>query len=496
MSMKLRYFAFAVLFSACAVGPDYKRPDMEVPADFSARLSLRNGSAGAPEAQKPDYCRWWENFNDPVLNELITFAIQENLDSKLAEARVREARALLTASYSLLSPDLDTSASATRSKTSKNANSSNQSQVVDTETGETNVTSSRSGIDRNLYQAGFDAAWEIDIWGGERRRIEQVRDVYEAQVEVQRDVLVTLLSEVAQNYVMLRGIQHQLQIVHRNVQAERETLELQRMRLDAGITNDLTVAQAETQLANTAAQSPTLNTQMHQAIHRLSVLLNLEPGALEAKLTVPAELPLGPTAVPPGLPSDLILRRPDVRTAERQLAAATANIGVATADLFPKLSLTGTLGLRSEELSSFTEHDSVYYSIGSIVSWPILQLRPIYYNIQIQNIRQEQALLAYRQAVLQSLEEVDNALIALDREKDRNALLAQAVQSSRRALSLAKELNEAGIEDFLNVLTAQLAVFQAEDQLARSDQALLTNVIALYKALGGGWETEIPVSNG
>ncbi len=485
--MKLRHILWLLIFSSCAVGPDYERPELPLPQRYSALSDIAESPGGAADNETQDYRRWWETFRDPVLNELIDEALQSNLDFRLAEARVREARALYSATFSLLFPDLDTVASAERSKSSRNANFNPSSNVQGD-----GDTASSSGRDRNLFQAGFDAAWELDIFGVNLRQIEAAQYRYESQQEAQRAVLITLLSEVARSYIAVRGIQNQLAIVRRNVEAEKETVDLEKMKLKAGITNDLTVAQAESQLASTAAQAPLLDASLHQSVYRLSILLGQPPGVLQEKLSAPATLPRATGMVPAGFPADLILRRPDVRQAERALAAATANIGVATAELFPKVNLTGTIGLRSEKSNSLQEKNSVYYSVGSVLSWPIFEIRPILLNISIQNLRLEQALILYRQAVLSSLEEVENALIAHDREKARNEMLARSVEASRRAYELAKQLNDAGVVDFLNVLTAQATLHLAEDQLARSDQTLSTTVIALYKALGGGWEDVVP----
>ena len=304
--------------------------------------------------------------------------------------------------------------------------------------------------------------------------------------------MVTLLSEVAQNYIMLRGFQHELAIVQNNARAQQDTLNLQQQKLQAGIATQLNVAQVTAQVATTRSQIPTLEIQIQQSIHRLGVLLNRDPEALEADLMPQGPLPVGPLQIPPGLPSELLLRRPDVRQAEREFAAATANIGVATADLFPKFSLTGSLGLESLQLKSFANSASAFWSVGPTVSWRIFDAGQIWANIHVQNARQQEALIQYQQAVLQSLANVDDALTAYNREQARRQTLREAVAANRQSVDLATQLNNAGVVDFLNVLSAQLALYQSEDALAQSDQAVSTDLIALYKALGGGWEVTDP----
>ena len=341
----------------------------------------------------------------------------------------------------------------------------------------------------NFYQVGFDAGWEIDVFGGTRRAIESAEYTLESQVEARRAAMVTLLAEVARNYVTLRGLQHELFIVQGNIQTQQDTESLTRAKFQAGIATDLEVAQSEALLASTESEIPTLQTQIQQAIHRLSVLVNQPPDALESDLAIAAPLPPVPAAVPAGLPSDLIRRRPDVRQSERLLGAANANIGVAVADLFPKFNLTGSLGLESLNLKTLANSASEFWSFGPSITWKIFSAGQVQANIRVQTARQEEAFIQYRQSVLNSLADVEDALVAYNQEQARQKSLQRAVDANRRARDLAKQLNTAGVVDFLNVLTAEQSLFQSEDQLAQSDQTVSTNLIALYKALGGGWET-------
>jgi NodT family efflux transporter outer membrane factor (OMF) lipoprotein len=461
--------ASALAFVAgCAVGPDYHPPKMDAPAAFSAAPAQ---TAVQSPAAPPDLARWWETFHDPVLNQLIKLAVATNLDVRLAEARVREARAEWQANRAALFPTVDAKGSFTRSRTPAGI-----------------IGTTLPGT-ANFFQAGFDAGWEIDVFGGTRRSVESARYGLEAQVEARRAAMITLLGDVAQNYTALRGYQEQLTIVRTNLWAQQDTLRLQQSKLQAGIATDLDVANAEAQASSTESLVPTLETQVRQTIHQLSVLLDREPAALVEQLEPVMPLPQGPPSIPPGLPSELLRRRPDVRQAERQLAVATANIGVATADLYPKFNLTGAGGLESLSLRSFANASSRFWSFGPTVTWRIFAAGEIRANIRVQDARQEEAFILYRQAVLHSLQDVENALVAYNREQVRRQSLRTAAESSRRAASLAVRLNNAGVVDFLNVLTAQQTLYQSQLQLAQSDQAIATDLVALYKALGGGWES-------
>lgn len=488
--------AIVILISGCSVGPDYVTPELEVPAEFHAQQS-----GNVASATPIDLTRWWETFDDPVLNRLVDEAAASNLDVALAKARVREARALLTLSRSGFFPNPNVEGKYTRSRPSKNARSTStnvggsgsDSDLGDAGSGSGSGGSSTSinspGQTTSLYEVGFDATWEIDIFGGTRREVEAAYDTYEAQIEAKRSAMVTLLAEVAGNYVALRGSQKRFAITERNVAAQKETLDLQHMRLDAGLANDLTVAQAQAQYETTSAQLPSLEVPIYQAIHRLSILLGKDPAALFDELSHTQPLPTSSVKIPAGLPSELLQRRPDIRQAERELAAATANIGVATADLFPKLELTGAIGLRSQISSSLFEGASRYWSAGPSLTWNVLNWFAILANIEVKNARQEQALINYKKVVLGSFEEVENALVSVSREQARRARLRESVIASTKALSLAQDLNKAGIVDFLNVLNAQQSVFDSEDRLVQSEQAATLNIVSLYKALGGGWET-------
>jgi NodT family efflux transporter outer membrane factor (OMF) lipoprotein len=302
-------------------------------------------------------------------------------------------------------------------------------------------------------------------------------------------VLVTLAAEVALDYLDLRGLQRRIAIAERNLAAQRHTADLTRQRQQiGGLASGLDVAQAQSLVATTEAQIPALEASARQTIYALGVLLGREPAALLEELSAEAPVPTTPPEVPVGLPSDLLRRRPDIRRADAQLHAATARVGVATADLFPKFSLTGSLGLQGEKASSLVNWNNHFWSVGPSVSWPLFDAGRIRSNIEVQNALQEQALLAYRRTILTALADVENALVAYAKEQQRRATLEDAVAADRRSVDLSQRLYAAGATDFLNVLTAQRSLLASEDALVESDLTVATDLVALYKALGGGWE--------
>jgi NodT family efflux transporter outer membrane factor (OMF) lipoprotein len=301
-------------------------------------------------------------------------------------------------------------------------------------------------------------------------------------------VMITLLGEVATDYVTLRGLQRQVAITHENISTQQQTMGLIESQNRAGLVADLDVTQQRAQLLTTQAELPDLEAQIHQTIHQLSILLALEPGALEEELETPAPIPLGPYHVPPGLPSELLRRRPDIRQAERNLASASAEIGVATADMFPKVSLTGSLGYESSQFHQLFDIYSRYFSIGPSVSWPIFDGGAILSNIEVQNALERQAFFTYESTVLTGLQEVDDALIAYSKEQDRRAELDEAVKADQRSVEMTQDLYKNGLDTFLDVLTAQNTLLAGEQQLTLSQQSVSTDLVALYKALGGGWE--------
>jgi len=460
----LAALACAVLLAGCAVGPDYKPPQTPTPKAWATQ-------AAGPESPTPaSLAQWWTAFGDPVLTSLVERAVQSNLDVKLAASRVRQARAARGVAASAFGPGLNASAAYSRNQ---------------------NGTASSA----NTYQAGFDAAWELDLFGATRRSVEAADAEITAAVENQRDALVTLAAEVARNYVELRASQQQLAIAQRNLKTQQRTLELTRQRFESGFVSGLDVADATAQVAATLAEIPQIESAARQSVYAISVLLGQPPAALLEELSAAADIPSAPPGVPAGLPSDLLRRRPDIRSAEASLHAATAQIGVATADLFPKLTLSGALGWQSDDTHSLFRESSRSWSIGPSISWPIFQSGRILSNIEVQKALQEQSFISYQQTVLNALQEVENALIASSKEQERRKALIEAAAASQKSLDLATQLYSQGQTDFLNVLVSQRSLFSAEQALVQNTKNISTNLVALYKALGGGWsETPQPVA--
>jgi outer membrane protein, multidrug efflux system len=457
------------LLTGCAVGPDYHPPKASASAQPWAS-PLAGGETNGPA----DLATWWQNFGDTNLDSLVTMAVQSNLTLRVAQAHVLEARAERDVSSGSLWPSVGTSGSYSRNRYGFN-----------------NFPPLPPGtpLDYNLYNAGFDATWEIDIFGGTRRTIEAANAEMGAAVFSQRDVLVSLLAEVARNYIAARGYQQRLAITLQNIQVQQNILNLTSNRFEVGLSSDLDVQQATALLAATEAEVPSLKTGFDQSVHHLAVLLGQPPGALMNEMSVEKPIPLTPPAVPVGLPSDLLQRRPDVQKSESELAAATARIGAAKADLFPKFSLTGFAGVESISTGNLFDYASRYWSAGPTVQWEIFQAGSIRANVRVQNARQEQALDTYQQTVLVALEDVENAITAYAREQTRRESLSQSVQADEQALELSTQLYNSGLADFLGALDSERSLYAAQDALVQSDQTVSLNLVQLYKALGGGWET-------
>jgi len=469
---------FLWIGAGCAVGPDFRPPAAEVPAAWSGAAPEPSAQISAVLDAPAEVARWWRSFNDPGLNSLVDRGLQANLDLRLATARTRQARAARAVGAAALWPTVDGSTVYSRSGTGNSA--------AKTGSRGTSIGSSASATD--LFQVGLDAAWELDLFGGNRRSVEALDADLQAAVEDRRAVMVSLVSEGGLNYLTLRGLQQQIVIAEGNLASQKKTVDITRTRFETGFVSGLDVANASAQAASTASRIPVLDSAAREAIHTLSVLLGAEPNALLDELQIAAPIAPVPPAVPVGLPSELLRRRPDIRRAEAQIHAATARIGVATADLFPKFSLTGSVNFAGDTLSSAANWNSRAWSLGPGVQWRIFDAGRIRWNIEVRNALQEQAVLTYQQTVLTALKEVETALVAFAREQEHRMLLEEAVRQNSKAVQLAMQLYTAGQTDFLNVLSAQGALFTSEDALVQSTRALSVDLLALYKALGGGWE--------
>lgn len=454
----------ALAISAChPVGPDYAKPKIPPPPKWNAGMSegLR-----ATEASDATLARWWTTLRDPTLNRLIDRAIDGNLDLRRATAVVREARARRGIANADRFPTITASGLAAGQR-----------------------GSDRMGRAANvgLFTAGFDAGWEVDVFGRVRRSIEAANASLQATGELLRDTLVSLLGEVAVNYVEVRQLQTRLAIAEDNLKLQEDTYKLAVSRFQAGLTTRLDVDQAGYNVADTRSRIPALRSQLTQAKNRLDVLVGENPGRLSELLRKPGPIPVGPPEVAVGVPADMLRRRPDIRRAERILAARTAAVGIAVAAKYPRFSLSGALGYGTLTKGQPLSLGNIVASLGGSALFTVLDGGRIRQNIEVQDAVAEQALIDYESSILLALEEVENALTAYAQEQVRRRSLLDAAAAAGRAVNLVRSRYAAGLVDFQRVLDSERALLSFQDQVAVSDGAVTTDLIRLYKALGGGW---------
>jgi multidrug efflux system outer membrane protein len=460
----------ALLLAGCiTVGPDYEQPETETPDAWHAAAveGLIEGEAALRT--------WWQLFEDPKLTDLIGRATEANLELELALWRVEEARALRGVAAGPRVPQVDFSGESSRSQPS--------------DSGALRDLAPAEGFDAaNLHDYSIGAGWELDLWGRIRRSIESADAAVEASGEDYRDVLVSLLAEVALSYTDVRSYQERIRLANANVETQQNTLGLTRDRFAVGLVSALDVAQAESNLANTESLIPVLETNLQLALNRIAVLLGLPPGAVHAELEQAEPVPAEPPEVTVGVPADLLRQRPDVRRAERQLASQTARIGVATADLYPTFSLGGFIGVQAVDGSDLLSGDAVTWGVGLPIRWNLFAGGRIRSQIRVEEARTEQALLAYERTVLAALEEAEGAMVAFEQELVRRSKLSQSVDATERSLDLVMTQYRAGLTDFQNVLDTQRSLLNRQDELAASRGQVVKNLIGLYRALGGGWD--------
>jgi NodT family efflux transporter outer membrane factor (OMF) lipoprotein len=478
----------------CTVGPDFKRPAWSSPASW---FGGRKEAPSIPVAEPVDPS-WWTLFRDPVLTRLERRVAGENLDIKVAGIRLAESRAQLGVTRASQFPTLNGNASYVREQASNNGvftliPSAASTQAANGASGNTTGAVPGAGIAPfDIWQGGFDASWEVDLWGRVRRAVESGSASAEAANEAKRAVLLSSLSEVARDYIQLRGAQAQLGIARENVSTARQSLTLTQQRAAGGVTTDLDVANASAQLRTTLAQIPSLEQQEAVLINALSLLLGQPPNGLREELATRKPVPPVPPRVPVGLPSELARRRPDIRQAEAQLHAATADIGVAHANFYPTLTLGGSFGLQALQLKHAFDLNSNQYSVGPNLTIPIFEGGHLRSTLQLREAQQQEAAVNFQKTVLQAWHDVDNALTAYRAEQTRRDELIGAVAENRRALMLAQSRYTQGVADFLTVLDAERSLLATQEQLAESTTTVSSNLVALYKALGGGWETDMP----
>jgi len=466
----------------CKVGPDYVPPEVGPLSKFERRPpdTASIGSTSTLDPNVSQMTQWWTTLQDPLLNDLVRRAAASNIDLKIAESRLREARARLTMVSGNRAPQVGFTSEYSREQLSHTAYPTGP------------LAGGESGIPLrwNLYDFGFDASWELDVFGGLKRSVEAAQADMGAMIEDRRDVLVSTAAEIARNYVELRGLQHEYQIAQRNLAVQQQTLELIMDQKNKGTATQLDVDRAAAQVSATKAEMPTLQERQWQSMHRLAVLLGTGPEDLVEELSPAAPIPVPPQHIGIGLPSDLLRRRPDIRRAERQLAASTARLGVAAADLFPRFSLTGSAGLQSSNTNNLLEGDSNRYFFGPSLNLPIFNGGQLHAMVKVRTEQQEQCLMQYQQTVLTALREVEDAIVAFRLEQQRRQFLQETVSSNQEAEELAQQLYRNGLTDYLTVLDAQRSLYKSQEMLAVSEKKVTINLVVLYKALGGGWEPE------
>lgn len=454
-----------LLLGGCSgVGPDYVPPRMEMPAAWQELPDP------ALVPNPADNRHWWRVFDDSLLNRLIAMAETGNLDVRLAVSRIRESRAALGGARGSWWPEANAEGSAIRQRGSENGLNGN------------------GGTTETLYGAGLDASWEIDLFGRIRRSVEAAEAEYQASREDAGDVLISMYAEVARTYLQIRTFQARLAAAEGNIESQRQVLKLTRSRFDNGLATGLDVAQAEQVLAASQAEVPPLRVGLSQSVYSLGILLAKPPGTLYKELILPAPIPVPPSQVAVGMPADLLRRRPDIRRAERQLAAQTARIGVATADLYPQLSLSGTFAFEAIDAGDLFQGASRAFGFGPTLRWLLFDGGRVRARIAGEDARTEQALLAYEQSVLNALNEAESAMSQYTNQRNRLTALERSVQAAQRSLHLATRLYRDGLVDFQNVLDAQRALFDNENLLAEARGNTSIYLVQLYKTLGGGWD--------
>lgn len=477
------------LLAGCAVGPDYRAPQADAPAQWRTTQTVSASTPATLADSHADLQQWWTRLNDPLLDALVNEAVAGNLDVATATARVREARAVLRQAGGALYPSLNATGGFTRSGVGSSA--------VTTGGSTTSTTTSTLGASgpTNLFQAGFDASWEIDIFGANRRALEAARDSYDAAQWDRRTTLLTLIGDVTTRYVQARGYQARLALARETAASQQETARLTRVRYTAGATSGLDAANASGEAQSTLATIPALEADYAQTVHSLSVLTGRTPEALIERMDAPANLatnaapPVPAPALPVarGMPADTLLARPDVRAAERRYAQYTARVGQAEAARYPRVTLTGSLSTSGTQFGDLARHSSIGWSIGPSVTIPLFDAGRLKAAVDIADAQREQYLIAYRSAVLTALTDVENASVSLARETERTQNLQLSANAYGEAAKLAHARYESGSTGFLEVLTADRSLYSSQDTLIQSRVSVTTDYIALNKALGGGW---------
>jgi NodT family efflux transporter outer membrane factor (OMF) lipoprotein len=474
----------SAVLAACSVGPDFVQPDPHLPeVSFSGDKGQPIAAARLPAPTDPT---WWKLFRDPVLTGLEQRVAAANLDVRTATIRLAESRFQRGVAAAAQFPSINGDAKYTRELYSQNGLLSLLNGLLGP-----SATSFNPGA-LNEYNVGFDASWELDLWGKVRRQVESADAQVDQAADQRRDALVSSLAELARDYMQLRGAQVQIKIANDNLKVDRDVLQLVQERQQRGLQNGLDVENAAGQVEAVRAQIPQLQQQESEYINALSLLLDQPPGALRTELGSRTTARTGPPRIPLGIPSELARRRPDIRAAEDQLHAATATIGVAVGDFYPSVTLNGTVGFDSLDIKNLFKASSLQYMVGPSVTLPIFQGGRLRSTLELREAQQQEAAITYRKTVLQAWHDVVNALVAHRLETNRRARLRAQTDHARAALGLARDRYNDGVIEFVTVLDAERTLLQAEQQYATSTTNVALDLVQLFKALGGGWETEFP----
>jgi len=479
--------ASVLALQACAVGPNYHTPKVSTPAAYS-ELATGQEPLSQPVASEADLSQWWTQFNDPTLNDLITKALAQNLNLKVATTRLRQARESVVVAASADIPHL--SSSATVARLNDNSKSFLLNDIVGADAGGTGGTISTPSH-LNLFAANLDASWEIDIFGGGRRSVEEADANLEAAVWRRRDGEVSLTAEVANDYLMLRALQAEIAIARDEAQTQAADFTIIRQQAQAGFVTQLNINQQQAQVQATIAQIPALQAQARAQIHAIAVLLGQAPETMEVELDTSGPLPTPPLTLPVGLPSDLLRRRPDIREAERQLAAATAGVGVQVANLYPKFNV---MAFGPAFASTTTNHLFDLNNAASLgygmIQWPIFEGGRVRAGIRSARAQADQAYLTYQQTILSALQNVEDALARYKSEQQRIKPLEESLKAAQSSLVIARQQYSIGFVTYLNILQAEATELNAENQLTQAKAALCQDLASLYTAVGGGWSAD------
>lgn len=469
---RLLAIAVALTLSGCAVGPDFQAPQAQLPAQWRDR---NTGHTPSIPVDQEINIAWWESFGDPMLSALIAEATDANLDLQIAHQHLLQSRAALGIVEANALPSVDARAGYTLGQNS-------QAGLAD--------PSGRNGKSSfNLWQAGVDASWELDLWGRVRREVEQSGALSQAAQEAQHGVALSIRAETARNYILLRGTQNQLAVLRLTLDNANHNLELTRMRRREGVATELDVSQADAQAAAIEAAVPPLALRVDQLMNALALLLEQPPHALHGRLSAIGPIPGGPVRVPVGLPSELAQRRPDIRQAEARLHAAVAGIGVAEGDFYPRITLSGNLGLQALQLNDLDSDRAGMFGVGPALRIPLFEGGRLRGRLRLRESQAQEAALIFQKTVLRAWHEVDNAMTSYQAQQTASASLQRASDSARRALRNAQRQYAAGASDFVNVLSAQNAVLASDQARVSTQAAVSLALVDLYRSLGGGWQS-------